>query len=112
MESTRRSVEAGLQLSQTDDHPPVAYTYDEKAAYEQRCQRRRSKHNKHHSYDSKSSFSSSASSFDEEKYDEENPPRYAHAFYNTIDDKPLPPLPVSQTRRVRFVMLNKPLPPL
>lgn len=112
LESSRRSVETGLQLSQTDEHSPITYAYDEKAAYEQRCQRRQSNHNKHNSYDSKSSFSSSASSLDDEKYDNENPPRYVHSFYNTIDDKPLPPLPGSQTRRVRFVMVDKPLPPL
>jgi hypothetical protein len=114
-DKSRRSVVA-LQLSQTDERPTVNYDYDEKAAYEQHCRQRRSKHSKHNSYDSKSSVSSSTASFDDEKYVEDAVPRYAHAFYNRIDDKPLPLLPGSQTRRVRFVprtnVADKPLPPL
>jgi len=95
------------------------FDYDEKAAYEKRCLRR---HRKNNSYDSECSYvssSSSSSRHDIEKYhddDEAPPPPYTHTFYHTIDDKPLPPLPNTQTRRVRFAVktnaVNKPLPPL
>ncbi|CZR61424.1 uncharacterized protein PAC_11320 [Phialocephala subalpina] len=75
-------------------------------------------HSKHSSYSSTSSTNTStlslALSSYPEKYDESDPPPYTHIFYNTIDDKPLPPLPESWRRRerkVRFVT-EKPLPPL
>jgi hypothetical protein len=83
------------------------YTYDEKAAYEQRYHSGR----KHTSYSS----SNSSSSFDNEKWDycNPNPPAYTYPFYNTSEEKPLPPLPGNGygNRRVRF-MVEKPLPPL
>lgn len=86
-------------------------SYDEKSAYEQRYAS--SKHSKHNSYDSNNSYTSydrsQASSSD--KYNEDNPPAYTHLFYNTLEDKPLPPLPGCEGRRVRF-MVEKPLPPL
>ncbi|KUJ19246.1 uncharacterized protein LY89DRAFT_486552 [Mollisia scopiformis] len=71
-------------------------------------------HSKHSSYSSTntSTLSLALSSYPE-KYDESDPPPYTYVFYNTIDDKPLPPLPTSgkRERKVRFVA-EKPLPPL
>lgn len=77
------------------------YSYDEKAAYEQR----------YHSRHNRSSYSSSNSSHhDDEKG---TPPRYSYVFYNTIEEKPLPALPIEEDkeRKVRF-MVEKPLPEL
>lgn len=85
------------------------YTYDEKAAYEQRYHSQQSKHTSY------SSSNSSSSSCDNAKCDDcnTNPPAYTYTFYNTIEGKPLPPLPENGDgdRRVRF-MVEKPLPPL
>jgi hypothetical protein len=85
------------------------YAYDEKAAYEQRYH---SKQSKHTSYPSSSSSSSSC---DNEKCDDcnINAPAYTYTFYNTIEEKPLPP-PLDNgdgDRRVRF-MVEEPLPSL
>merc|ERR1719355_296124 len=72
--------------------------------------------------------SSASSSSTSNKYDSEAPPPYTYIFYNSIGEKPLPPLPSSaaeyewrgssvedregeNARKVRFV-LEKPLPPL
>lgn len=41
---------------------------------------------------------------------DDSPPPYSNIFYNSVSDKPLPPLPLQQ-RRVRFA-LEKPLPAL
>lgn len=73
-------------------------------------------HSRNTSYSSTSSTNAStlslALSSYPEKYDESDPPPYTYIFYNTIDDKPLPPLPTAlRERRVRFVT-EKPLPPL
>ncbi|KAE8454364.1 hypothetical protein EG329_005289 [Mollisiaceae sp. DMI_Dod_QoI] len=74
-------------------------------------------HSRYSSYSSTSSTNTSALSLAlssyPEKYDEADPPPYTYVFYNTIDDKPLPPLPSSRDkeRKVRF-MTEKPLPPL
>ena len=63
------------------------------------------------SYDEKSSRESTVSDDEKALYDERNPPRWAHAFYNKLDDKPLPPLPATpQLRPLRFA--DKPLPTL
>ncbi len=40
-----------------------------------------------------------------------DPPAYASIFYNSINEKPLPRVPASSERRVRFAV-EKPLPPL
>ncbi len=54
-------------------------------------------HSRYSSYSSTSSTNTSALSLAlssyPEKYDEVDPPPYTYVFYNTIDDKPLPPLP-------------------
>ena len=85
------------------------HKYDEKAAYE-----RRRTHLGHASWDSKASNESATSTLflseKCQKWDRSDaPPPYAHVFYNTLNDKPLPPLP--RVRRVLFAA-EKPLPPL
>jgi hypothetical protein len=91
----------------------ISYAYDEKLAYQQRYRSQRSI--RQHTRQSPSTTSTSSnSSLDCEKYDEINPPPYTRVFYNTMSDKPLPPLPQSEQgkeRRVRFA-IEKPLPPL
>ncbi|RDW65582.1 hypothetical protein BP5796_10274 [Coleophoma crateriformis] len=57
---------------------------------------------------------------DEDDYDwddertEKQYPRYAHVFYNSLNDKPLPPLPREALEKQRLLRasLQKPLPPL
>ena len=80
--------------------------YNEKAAYEQHCRSRRG-HSKSSSTTSNVSTSSSSSDLNEKP----NPPAYASIFYNSINEKPLPRIPTSSERRVRFA-IEKPLPPL
>ncbi|KAG4415610.1 hypothetical protein IFR04_011279, partial [Cadophora malorum] len=111
-------------------------TYDEKAAYEQRYHShshplRANPNSYSHSHSrntSSTSTTSTSSSSSSNRYDSEAPPPYTYIFYNSIGEKPLPPLPASaadyqwrgssvedregeNARRVRFV-LEKPLPPL
>jgi hypothetical protein len=79
-------------------------------------------HSPHSSISSTTSTLSSPPS--PKKYDESSPPPYSYIFYNSIDDKPLPPLPTSlsipnslsmnsytKEHKVRFAE-EKPLPPL
>ncbi|KAG4438660.1 hypothetical protein IFR05_005841 [Cadophora sp. M221] len=107
-------------------------TYDEKAAYEQRYHSPSSNthpyshtHSRNSSTTSTTSTTHSLSIRTSFKHDSEAPPPpYAYIFYNTIEEKPLPPLPLLASqwgcgaceesegeRRVRFA-LEKPLPPL
>ncbi|KAF4632073.1 hypothetical protein G7Y89_g6057 [Cudoniella acicularis] len=89
--------------------------FDEKQDYEHRRQCRHRKNRLSTTTSSKApSTTSSSCSFISEKsslYNDHNaPPRYSYAFYNTLEDKPLPALP-KEAKHVRFV-LQKPLPPL
>lgn len=51
---------------------------------------------------------------EEEEYRVNLHPRYSRVFYNSLDEKPLPPLPREARERTRSLMasLQKPLPPL
>lgn len=92
--------------------------YDDEKFYSSPSPSYTPSHSKDFSYSSTSSTNTSALSLAlssyPEKYNELDPPPYTHVFYNTINDKPLPPLPESsrkRERKVRFVA-EKPLPPL
>ena len=76
----------------------MSYTsFDEKSDYQERCHRRHRA-----SSDSKWSYKSTSSLSSEKSYDNLPPYTYSHVFYNSTADKPLPPLPLQGTRRVRF----------
>jgi hypothetical protein len=81
------------------------YTYDEKAAYDQRY---RYRHSKHTSYSSNSSNASS-NSCNDEKCDDCNPNArpFSYPYHNTADGKRVP---ADGEKKVRF-MVEKPLPP-
>jgi hypothetical protein len=75
-----------------------ASPYDEKPFYSSNT-----------SYDEKSSWQSTVSDDEKAVYNENSPPKWAYAFYNRLEDKPLPPLPViPQMRPVGFASKSLP----